>query len=127
MDYIQLAESILFIIMTLGAIIYGVIKLIQEKSKEAKTDASEELIELKKEQDAKMVNFSKRLDELDGWRKDMNGQLKLMNERQQFTNSILTDQKSQLSLVTDAMNSVAKSLAVMGESVRNLKSTVDKQ
>lgn len=126
MDYIQLAESILFIIMTLGAIIYGVIKLIQEKSKEAKTDASIELVELKKEQDEKMMNFSKRLDELDGWRKDMNGQLKLMNERQQFTNSILTDQKSQLSLVTDAMNSVAKSLAVMGESVRNLQSTVDK-
>lgn len=127
MDYIRIVESILFIIMTLGAIIYGVIKLIQEKSKEAKTDASEELIELKKEQDEKMVNFSKRLDELDGWRKDMNGQLKLMNERQQFTNLILTDQKSQLSLVTDAMNSVAKSLAVMGESVRNLKSTVDKK
>ena len=127
MDYIRIVESILFIIMTLGAIIYGVIKLIQEKSKEAKTDASEELIELKKEQDEKMVNFCKRLDELDGWRKDMNGQLKLMNERQQFTNLILTDQKSQLSLVTDAMNSVAKSLAVMGESVRNLKSTVDKK
>jgi len=127
MDYIQVAESILFIIMTIGAIIYGVIKLIQEKSKEAKTDASEELIELKKEQDGKMLHLSERLDELDGWRKDMNGQLKLMNERQQFTNMILTDQKSQLTLVTDAMNSVAKSLAVLGESVRNLKSTVDKQ
>ena len=126
MDYIHVAESILFIILSIGGIIYGVIKVIQEKSKEAKTDASEELIELKKEQDEKMTHLSKRLDELDGWRKDMNGQLKLMNERQQFTNLILTDQKSQLTLVTDALNSVAKSLAVMGESVRNLKSTVDK-
>lgn len=126
MDYIQIAESILFIILAIGGIIYGAIKVVQEKSKETKTDALHEIEVLKKEQETRMSELSDRLDELDGWRKDMNGQLKLMNERQQFTNMILTDQKSQLSLVTDAMNSVATSIAVMGESVKNLKSTVDK-
>lgn len=125
-NIINIAEGVLFIILAMGGVIYGTIKIIQEKSINVKGETIDHMDKIKLQQETEMNAIRDRLDDLDRWRKDMNGQLKLINERQQFTNQILGEQKNQLVMVSGSLNSVATSLAVMGEAVKNLKSDIEK-
>jgi chromosome segregation ATPase len=126
---LDIIEAVVLIIITIGGVIFGTIKLIQSKSSNAKTEAIEQtnkdIEAIKKEHDTElneihveMNEITQRLDELDNWRKDMNGQLKLINERQKFTNQILEEQKNNLVLVTHSLQTVSTNLAVLNESVK---------
>lgn len=133
MDFLavlDIIQAIVLIIITVGGVIFGTIKLIQSKSSNAKSEAIEQTnkdiesvrkdhdVELK-EIHVEMNEITQRLDELDNWRKDMNGQLKLINERQKFTNQILEEQKNNLVLVTHSLHTVSTNLAVLNESVKS--------
>lgn len=127
---LDIIQGIVLIIIAIGGVIFGTIKLIQSKSSNAKSEALEQTnkdiesvrkihdVELK-EIHTEMNEITQRLDELDNWRKDMNGQLKLINERQKFTNQILEEQKNNLVLVTHSLHTVSTNLAVLNESVKS--------
>ena len=66
-----------------------------------------------------MNELTERLNEMEKWRKDMNGQLKLINERQKFTNQILEEQKNSLGLAVQSINTLSTNIAVMNETLKN--------
>ena len=123
LEVLEILEKIAFVIITIGGVIYGTIKIIQSKSNSAKQEAidltNKDIVAIKKEHEddlneihIEMNELNQRLDELDNWRKDMNGQLKLINERQKFTNQILEEQKNSLVLVAQSLNTVSTNVAV---------------
>lgn len=118
---LELITIILSSIIGIGAIIWGTIKIIQTSSNSAKRDAIDEVIKIKKDYDSKFYNLDERVTELDRWRKEMNGQLKLINANLATTNSILIEQKEQLQLMVTSLNSVTVTMAVIGESIKNIK------
>lgn len=133
MEVLEIINLIGTSIIIFGGIIYGTIKLIQSKSKSAKDEAiiqsnkDIEFIRKSHDQEIKEIHVelntvTERLDEVDKWRKDMNGQLKLMNERQKFTNQILEEQKNNLVLVTQTLNSLSTDVAVVSQFVKKNES-----
>lgn len=120
-DYklLEILNIVIVIVLGVGSMVYAVINLIQQKSKNAKNEAIEQHNKDIEQIHIEMNTLTERINEMDKWRKEMNGQLKIINERQKFTNQILEEQKNTLVLVSQSLNAMATNVAVMNETVKN--------
>ncbi|MCK9544244.1 MAG: hypothetical protein M0R03_19670, partial [Novosphingobium sp.] len=87
----------------------------------AKEEAISELKKVKDDHEYKLKKMDLQIDELDKWRKEMNGHLKLLNTKYEITNSLIVEQKESLKSITSSISFIKTSLAVINESMSNMK------
>jgi len=126
---LKIFGALLGLIMGVGTIVVGVVKAIDKSKKEAKDFASatvkaaveerishesmiqEEVAALKERREYDQVQILTRLNEIDLWRKDINGQLKLIGAHMQFGNQLLEEQKNATALLATSNQQMSVTLA----------------
>lgn len=121
MAIFEIIGIILTLVLGIGSIIWGTVSLIIKNSTVAKEEAISELKKVKDDHEYKLKKMDLQIDELDKWRKEMNGHLKLLNTKYEITNSLIVEQKESLKSITSSISFIKTSLAVINESMSNMK------
>ena len=126
---VKIFGAMLGLIMGVGTIVVGVVKAIDKSKKEAKDFASatvkaaveerishesmiqEEVAALKERREYDQVQILTRLNEIDLWRKDINGQLKVIGAHMAFSNRLLEEQKNAWALLAASNQQMTIALA----------------
>lgn len=120
-------------IVTVGGVVAGFIYKINKAREDSIKESKEKLEETEKyinedikDLENKFTDFvkstylsaeyvNKRLLDLDLWRKEINGQIKLVGSELQHTNKLIEVQSEQLKTLTTSNNSLVTSIAVIAE------------
>ncbi len=132
-ETVRMVAWVLGMIISIGGVVFGNIAFIRKNKKEAQAAAKKYsdalLLEMearyKTEREAIMTQFQAvidlsktdvkliftRLNDVDLWRKEINGQLKLIGQQSEFTNRILEGHVRHLETIATVTQSLTVSLA----------------
>ncbi|MFH0989822.1 MAG: hypothetical protein V1799_07390 [bacterium] len=128
-EALKIAGILVTIFLGVGSVIVGIVKSINGSKEESKKFAAEEIT---KESDERCLNdkslqtaierlatlhasdkvvVMERLAELDLWRKEINGSLKVISTHMEYSNKILSEQKVMVSALAVSQQQLAISIA----------------
>lgn len=128
MNIVDLFLEIIGGVAVVVGAVWGIFSFIKSSEVTIKKEVDSELEKVyldrescQESQQSEFIKVTNRLNELDIWRKEMNGNLKLIGEKQGNTNMILSEQKMQLTSITEAMHEVSKQIALFGQTIDIIK------
>ena len=131
------AGGVLSVVGTIGGIVWGTVALVNASRDKAQLYAERQVQACSNnhaqnnEQVVKRVdeiaqvhqNDSRlifdRLNDIDLWRKEINGQLKLFGERTAFSNQILEEQKAHIQTLATSQQQMALTLAALVQTLKD--------
>jgi hypothetical protein len=128
-------EALVGIVVAVGGVITGTYALIGRSRKRAEvyakaqiqvcqsahTTGNAELTGKINELSSQQALIFPRLNDIDLWRKEINGQLKLFGQSAEFQNRILDEQKNHLQSLAGTTQQMAITLATLTQCLRNLE------
>lgn len=127
-EAVKLLGAALGLILGTGTIVVGVVQAINKGTADAKAFATESIKVIHQDVDAlrhsvaaDQTTILTRLNEIDLWRKDINGQLKLIGAHMEFGNKLLEAQNNVTTSLAKSNQEMAVALAGI-QSVCKLKS-----
>ena len=131
------AGGVLSVVGAIGGIVWGTVALVNASRDKAELHAekqvqacannhaenNEQLMSRVSELATNYQNDSRlifdRLNDIDLWRKEINGQLKLFGERTQFSNQILEEQKAHIQTLATSQQQMALTLAALVQTLKD--------
>ena len=129
--------GVLGVVSTIGGIVWATVALVNASRDKAQLHAekqvqtcssnhaqnNEQLINRLSELATNHQNDSRlifdRLNDIDLWRKEINGQLKLFGERTHFSNQILEEQKAHIQTLATSQQQMALTLAALVQTLKD--------
>jgi hypothetical protein len=115
---IKLIGTVLGMLVGAGTVVVGVVQAIGNSKDQAVKIATEaikvvvgDLDALGTKEEADKVAILTRLNEIDLWRKDINGQLKLIGAHMEFSNTVANEQKNVMASLVASTQQIAVSVA----------------
>ncbi len=107
------------LLITIVGFIVSIIKYIENNKKEAVRESNKYTDKQIEEHNLNTKDYDAKVDEIIDWKSEINTKMEVFNIRLEHTNKILETQSENLKDISVANQSLATSLAVLAEAVKN--------